>query len=187
LHHSFVDILADPVTQEPLNLEVIEAHGDDVVEGWLCSSTDRYPIVGGIARFAGYRGRNYADSFSFEWKRWPRVQFDSANAGGPMKGYSERMWQRVTELDGADLNGALVGEFGCGSGRFLDVVRRTGARAIGLDLSYAVEAAWENLKGDGQVAICQGRRSASTAAARRARRRVLDRRAASYPGSQGRV
>lgn len=155
MHASFADSLADPNTHQPLSLQVTETHDDDVVEGWLVSSTDRYPIVGGIPRFAGYKDRSYVDSFSFEWNRWSRVQFDSENAGGPMEGYTARMWERITERDEINFNGELVGEFGCGSGRFLDVVRRKGGRAIGLDLSYAVETAWQNLKGDGQVAICQ--------------------------------
>jgi len=44
-------------------------------------------------------------------------------------------------LDPADLAGALVLDAGCGMGRYLRVVAEAGARAVGLDLSRAVDAA----------------------------------------------
>ena len=44
-----------------------------------------------------------------------------------------------------ELRGKLVLDVGCGAGRFLDVASRWGARAVGVDLSFAVEASHKNL------------------------------------------
>jgi SAM-dependent methyltransferase len=49
-----------------------------------------------------------------------------------------------------------VVDFGCGPGRFLDVVRRKGGIAVGIDLSAAVDAARTNFGDDPNVLIVQG-------------------------------
>src|SRR3954468_3505701 len=46
-----------------------------------------------------------------------------------------------TGLTADDLRGALVLDAGCGMGRYLRVAAEAGARAVGIDLSRAVEAA----------------------------------------------
>ena len=112
-----------------------------------------YPIVRGIPRFVDQE--NYASSFGYEWNRWPRVQFEDENAGRPMAGHTTRMWEIITEVEGG-LEGQTIVEFGCGPGRFLDVVRRKGGRAVGIDLSQAVEAARQNFAHDPDVLIVQG-------------------------------
>lgn len=152
MHKSFLPYLADPKTGEPLALEVERAEGDEVIEGSLRSASNRYPIVRGVPRFAG---DEYAASFGYQWNRWARVQFESENRGKPMQGHTKAMWERITGLGEGNLAGSVIAEFGCGPGRFLEVVRMKGGRAIGLDLSSAVEAAAENFKNDPDVLICQ--------------------------------
>lgn len=156
MHPSFLEFLADPETGEPLELVARERVGGLVLSGELRSSVARYPIVRGIPRFAGWRqGERYADSFGWQWRRWSRVQFESENRGGPMEGHTRRMWERIMGLGTEELGGEVFAEFGCGPGRFLEIVRMRGGRAIGLDLSEAVEAAAENFRGDPGVLICQ--------------------------------
>lgn len=155
MHTDFLPLLADPETGEPLRLEATRRDGDVVIEGSLRSSRSSYPIVRGIPRFAGYEeGGAYASSFGYQWNRWQRVQFEAENVGRPMEGHTRRMWERICAGAG-HLKGSVVAEFGCGPGRFLDIVRSKGGRAIGLDLSSAVEAAAENFRGDPMVLICQ--------------------------------
>ena len=113
-----------------------------------------YPIVRGIPRFVP--GERYADSFGYEWHRWPRAQFESENVGRPMEGHTTRMFERITEVDGEKINGRTIVEFGCGPGRFLDVVRRKGGIAVGVDMSRAVEVARRNFADDENVLIVQG-------------------------------
>ena len=126
-----------------------------VQSGELVSpSGRRYPIIRGIPRFVDVE--HYASSFGFEWNRWPRVQFESENVGRPMAGHTTRMWEIITGADEGQLQGQTIVEFGCGPGRFLDVVRRKGGKAIGIDLSLAVEAARNNFAEDPDVLIVQG-------------------------------
>lgn len=156
MHRSFLDALVDPVSKESLRLEVRENDGDTILEGSLVSSSNTFPIVRGIPRFAGYNDRgSYATSFGWQWNRWSRVQFESENIGGPMENHTARMWERITSNSSKSLEGALIADFGCGPGRFIEVVRMKKGRVIGLDLSDAVEAAARNFRGDPDVLICQ--------------------------------
>jgi SAM-dependent methyltransferase len=126
-----------------------------VVTGALTTASGRsYPIVRGVPRFVGCE--HYAASFGYEWGRWPRVQFESENVGRPMAGHTTRMWERITGVDAGRVSGKRIVEFGCGPGRFLDVVRRKGGTAIGIDLSGAVEAARRNFADDTDVLIVRG-------------------------------
>jgi SAM-dependent methyltransferase len=114
----------------------------------------RYPIVRGIPRFVS--GESYTSSFGYEWNRWPRVQFDAENIGRPMSGHTTRMWEIITGVGDDKIKGKTIVEFGCGPGRFLDVVRRKGGRGVGIDLSQAVEVARRNFADDPDVLVVQG-------------------------------
>jgi len=156
MHTSFLEYLNDPHTMEPLRIVATEMRGDFVFEGELVSPSNRFPIVRGIPRFAGYTDKgNYAESFGWQWNRWGRVQFESENVGKPMEGHTLRMWERITAVATKDLRSALVADFGCGSGRFIEIVKMKNARVIGLDLSDAVEIARRNFAGDDKVLVCQ--------------------------------
>ncbi len=156
MHLSFLPYLVDPETVEPLELKVEHREGDVVLKGALSSKMRSYPIVRGIPRFAGYEtDGDYSRSFGYQWNRWRKVQFESENAGKPMQGHTLHMWQRITALETDSLEEQVIGDFGCGSGRFLEVVRLKKGRAIGLDLSQAVEAAADHFRHDPQVLICQ--------------------------------
>ncbi|HXE95464.1 MAG TPA: class I SAM-dependent methyltransferase [Dongiaceae bacterium] len=113
-----------------------------------------YPIINGIPRFVSKEF--YSSSFGFEWRKWPRVQFESENVGRPMEGHTTRMFKAITRLAEGDVRGRTIVEFGCGPGRFLDVIRIWGGVAVGIDLSLAVESARENFRDDADVLIVQG-------------------------------
>jgi len=156
VHVSFLPYLVDPENQESLELRVDRREADVILEGALVSRTRRYPIIRGIPRFAGYEtDGDYSRSFGYQWNRWRRVQFESENVGKPMQGHSRRMWQRITSVETDNFEGQVIGDFGCGSGRFLEVVRLKKGRVIGLDLSQAVESAADHFRQDPQVLICQ--------------------------------
>jgi len=157
MHPRFLDILCCPDTGEALSLEHAEygRHGM-VRRGWLVSVSGRaYPIVRGVPRFVS--AEHYAGSFGYEWTRWPRLQFEDQNVNRPMAGHTTRMWERITGVVGDDrLAGQTIVDFGCGPGRFLDVVRRKQGVAVGIDLSVAVDAARRNFRDDPDVLIVQG-------------------------------
>lgn len=156
MHRKHLPLLACPETKSPLELEVHEATADGlIVRGELTNRTGtKYPIVRGVPRFVG--AEHYAGSFGFEWNRWPRVQFEDQNVGRPFEGHTTRMWETITNVPDDLVRGRTCVEFGCGPGRFLDVVRRKGGVAVGIDLSLAVEAARKNFPGDPDVLIVQG-------------------------------
>lgn len=110
-------------------------------EGALrCQCAQRIPIRSGIPRFK--EKDDYADSFSFEWKIHAKTQLDSGNGSDR----SEKQFQSRLDIPLAQLQGKLVLDAGCGMGRFAEVAARHGATVIGVDLSFAVEVARQNLK-----------------------------------------
>ena len=145
----------DPKTRAPLTLEVEREENGNVIEGRFVSSTAQYPIVRGIPRFVDHRAPEYADSFGYQWTRWPSVQFESRNAGKPMEGYTRRMWETITGITDRLSRDQVVLDIGCGPGRFIEVARLKGAKVIGVDYSLAVEAAGSEFNADPDVCICQ--------------------------------
>jgi SAM-dependent methyltransferase len=157
MHSKFVEILCCPKSGERLTLEVEELFSDGSIRtGSLIteSGNHRYPILKGIPRFVDKEV--YAQSFGYEWRKWSRVQFESENVSGPMAGHTERMFDAITGFSEQLMQNKLVVEFGCGPGRFLDIVRRRGGIAVGIDMSMAVEPARENFRHDPDVLIVQG-------------------------------
>jgi SAM-dependent methyltransferase len=156
MHRDFAQYFADPVTKEPLQLTITRERHGRVIEGAFVSSLARYPIVNGIPRFVDPQATQYASSFGYQWTRWPRLQFESENAGKVMEGYTRRMWESITGMTGPAANDQVVLDIGCGPGRFVDVARAKGARVIGIDYSGAVEPAARSFAHDPGVCICQG-------------------------------
>ena len=133
--------LACPATGQPL-----QRVGDVLV------SADRrhsYPIVREIPRFVA--SDHYTRSFSFEWNVHRRTQLDTYRADDS----SEQIFRDKTGLTPNDVRGKLVLDAGIGAGRFADVLARWGATVVGIDLSYAVEAANENFGARSNVLVCQ--------------------------------
>lgn len=97
-----------------------------------------YQIRNGIPRFTS--DDQYVVSFSHEWTTHPTTQLDSSRST-----LSEKTFAQKTGWTPDDVKGKLVLDVGCGMGRFADVVLRWGGRVVGVDLSYAVDAAQANL------------------------------------------
>jgi len=157
MNKNFIKYLVDPETGEGLELLTEESKRVDIDSGYLVSKSNRYPIVRGVPRFAGYKDKsNYSKTFGFEWNRWSQLQFDSRNVGKSMAGHTQKMWEKIVCNENKLTEGKLLIDFGCGSGRFIEIARKKGARVIGIDLSDAVEAANDNFKNDQDVLIVQG-------------------------------
>ncbi len=135
-----VSLLACPNCQARLEVDAQAQQGDEIVAGHLrcahCSAS--FPIHQGIPRFVPSDA--YASTFSFEWKRWRRTQFDTAS-----RKTSESSFAASTGRRPAELARKLVLDAGCGSGRYADLVARAGGELVGVDLSLAIEVAQENL------------------------------------------
>lgn len=154
----FINILCCPKNVGGLTLENATFSKNGMIkDGLLRSTVDKnltYPIINGIPRFIGEE--SYSSNFGFEWKKWPRIQFESENKGKPMEGRTRKMFDSITSFTSEKIKDKYVVEFGCGAGRFLDIVREKGGLAIGIDMSMAVEVARANFKDDHDVFIVQG-------------------------------
>ena len=149
MHKSFIKYFIDPNTQESLSLEIFEKEGDIIKEGILKNKDSVYPIKDGIPRFV-QKSSNYANSFGFQWGKWPRVQFESDNIGKPMEGHTRKMFDTITanNIDFIKKDDVIL-DIGCGSGRFIDVIRmRCDNPIIGIDYSNSVEIAYTNFLTD---------------------------------------
>jgi len=124
----------------------VEANG---IESVHCSNGHSYPIVNGIPRFVA--PENYAESFGFQWRKFSRIQIDSANGTS----FSLKRFRAITEWTPQDLAGKKVLDAGCGAGRFAEVaLKQYQADLVACDLSAAVEVCRDNLLPQ-QPLVCQ--------------------------------
>lgn len=152
MHLKLLEVLACPKCFSGLKCH-IEERGEDgeIVTGTLrCEGCEKdYPIADGIPRFVSRD--SYANSFGYQWNRFRLEQLDSANGTR----LSHKRFYAETEWSPEWMAGKWILDAGCGAGRFLDVVAQTEAEVVGIDLSSAIEAARDNLKGNRRVHFVQ--------------------------------
>lgn len=125
----------------------LKLHADDTKEGRVRTGSlnctgclSSYLIRNYIPRLLQSEN-NYADDFGYEWNKHYRTQYD-AESGLPIsekRFFDETGWSR-------NLEGNIILEAGCGSGRFTEQAASTGAMVVSFDYSDAVEA---NLRSNG--------------------------------------
>jgi SAM-dependent methyltransferase len=137
---ALLQILVCPDCRRSLELQAPTLRDEEIFEGLLhCAACGlSYPIRQGIPRFVS--DDEYVSTFSFEWKRWRRTQFDRTARSNSLKAF-----KASTGLEPDALAGKRVLEAGAGSGRFMDLLAQTGAEVVGIDLSFAIDVAQENL------------------------------------------
>jgi SAM-dependent methyltransferase len=99
----------------------------------------RVSIVDGIPRFVA--ADEYASAFGVEWTWWPRAQLDSATG----LTVSRDKLQDAFTFPLSELEGKLVLDVGCGTGRFSEVALDHGAEVVCIDRSRAIDVARSNL------------------------------------------
>ncbi|MBI4092928.1 MAG: methyltransferase domain-containing protein [Candidatus Kerfeldbacteria bacterium] len=146
-----VQWLACPECGGNFTLEVTERVSDEVKSGELrCSrGGHRFPVMRSIPRFV--ESDQYVGNFSLEWLRNRTTQIDSHTK----RDDSEVTFRQKCGFRRADLDGKLVLDVGVGTGRFLEIAKKCGGEVIGIDLSYAVEAAFANFGKNPKVHIIQ--------------------------------
>lgn len=123
-----------------LALKAVETReAGEIKSGLLaCPQAHTYPIHNFIPRFVTTDG--YVKNFSFEWKIFRQAQLDSVTGTHD----TETLFKLMTRLSGPEMDTKLVLDVGCGPGKFVEVATQAGAEVVGLDLSFAVDAAMSN-------------------------------------------
>jgi len=135
-----ISLLACPACRSELLLSEEARRDDEIIDGKLtCKKGHTYTIRKSIPRFI--KTDAYTESFSFEWHRFSKVQLDIFNGTTE----SEDTFIQKTGFRKNSLRGKLILDVGIGAGRFSDVVSRWGGEVIGVDLSYSVDTAYQNI------------------------------------------
>lgn len=146
-----IKILACSACEGDLECRPSEIDGDEIIAGELgcksCSKT--YPITNSIPRFVPTD--NYASSFGYQWNLFRKEQIDTFN-GTSLS--ADRFWAE-TGWKRDELKGKWMLDAGCGAGRFLDASSSADAEVVGIDISSAIDAAKDNLKGRANVHFVQ--------------------------------
>lgn len=150
MRESLLRHLWSPCCKAPLSLKGEKNEGDEILEGDLaCDGCRRsYRITQGVPRFV--KPDAYVDAFSFEWQIHRRTQYTSADNQASRTDFGRKIEMPLTGLEGK-----LVLDAGCGTGRYGDVLKDSGAEIICVDYSYAVDVARENLSGRPNVHFIQ--------------------------------
>lgn len=113
----------------------------DVADGkvYTCSKCgSSYPIIDGIPRFVS--SDHYVGNFSFEWNIHRQTQIDSEHRKTSEDAFFLRFGQPLEFF-----KDKRVLDVGVGAGRYADVALKAGAEVWGIDMSFAVATAKENL------------------------------------------
>lgn len=146
-----IEYLCCPECKESLLLKNEICEKNEIKEGALvCKNTHEYKIRDFIPRFV--KTDIYSSSFSYEWNCFSETQLDSKRG----KMLSENQFQGRIDFPLSQLKGKFVLDAGCGMGRFAEIVKKYGGTVVGIDLSYAVDAAFKNIGFDENVHIIQG-------------------------------
>ena len=98
-----------------------------------------YPITRGVPRFVS--SGDYARSFGHQWHWFREVQIDSLNRTS----VSEDTLRSTTGWQDGDFRGRRLLDAGVGAGRFAEQAAAKGAEVFGIDLTPAVDAAYQKL------------------------------------------
>ncbi|MBN1254708.1 MAG: methyltransferase domain-containing protein [Deltaproteobacteria bacterium] len=152
MHDSLKDFLKCPHCSGSLSISGAEYANRIIMSGRLACARCKqsFEIVRGIPRFL--LGETYAGSFGFQWKRFYDVQIDAISRNKE----SENTFIEKTGFTSADVKGKVILDAGVGAGRFADLVARWRCKkAVGVDLSEAVETAFNNVGDRDNVDIVQ--------------------------------
>lgn len=145
-----LELVVCPECSGELELQGGRWEDGEVESGELaCSGGHRYPIRGFVPRFVESDG--YADAFAIEWNTFRKAHLDSYTGLSRL----DAEFRSFLDFPIERLEGKLVLDAGCGLGRFSEIVLNYGGRVVAVDLSRAVDAAFENLNARGSIHFLQ--------------------------------
>ncbi|HYS04833.1 MAG TPA: methyltransferase domain-containing protein [Candidatus Dormibacteraeota bacterium] len=149
---SLLEHLACPSCHGRFDLAASSSQGAEVMEGVLrcrdCRAT--YPVRRGVPRFAESaptdEAARTAAAFGWEWRTFSRVDDH----------HEQQFLDWIAPAGRNTFRGQVVLEGGCGKGRHTRLASRYGAAAIiGVDLSDAVDTAFDNTRDEPTAHIVQ--------------------------------
>jgi SAM-dependent methyltransferase len=150
MREELLELIVCPECGAELRLENGTWGGAEVESGDLsCDRGHRYPIRKFVPRFVSQD--DYADAFALEWNEFRTAHLERYTG----LDYLDRQFREFLDFPPEKLDGRLVLDAGCGLGRFSDVVLKYGGRVVAVDLSGAIDAAFENLNGRGDIHFLQ--------------------------------
>jgi SAM-dependent methyltransferase len=146
-----LDLICCPNCQSDFDLTVDDATDGEVKTGRLAcrGCGDTVPIRSFIPRFVA--DDDYADAFALEWAAFRTAHLDSFTG----LGYLDRQFRDFLDFEPTALAEKLVLDAGCGLGRFSEVVLTHGGTVVAVDLSRAIDVAFENLSSRGNIHFLQ--------------------------------
>jgi len=152
MYRSLLDILVDPISKMPLQVEVTRyGASGDVVEGTLHSSEARsYPIANGIPRFVLTENsdqRQTEGSFGFKWQQKGIDETSQVRATAQQWLVERYGFKNIGEMRSFFGSRRLILDAGCGSGYSTSMWMNQSWRGegtaewCGVDISTAVDLA----------------------------------------------
>lgn len=150
MRYELLDYLVCPVCKGDFSLgNNKKGDGGEILQGLLvCKNCGKgYRIEDGVPRLViDFREDATARRFSYEWKRFPKL----SNI------YEKQFLDWISPIDKGFFKGKVVLDAGCGKGRHLYLSSIFGAKTvIGMDVSDAVEVAYQNTKNLSNVHVVQ--------------------------------
>jgi SAM-dependent methyltransferase len=152
LKPTILSLLACPTCHSSFEVRSDEIDGAGITEGTLlcqgCGCT--FPITRGIPRFLGKQltqdQKATADAFGYEWTHYSKLTDAD----------SREFLDWIYPLTQSDFDDRVVLDAGCGKGRHIYLAAKFKARTVvGIDLSDAVEAAYQNTRDLPNVHVIQ--------------------------------
>jgi SAM-dependent methyltransferase len=166
VRESLLEVLADPESHAPLELEQGGSSNGEVLEGTLRTADGRtYSVIRGIPRFIAIDDagqQQTAETFGYKWQQ--RDSYDSPGFREfALRWFLERYgFESEDELRSFFRDRRLTLDAGCGAGFTASLWLESGWQAdaeaqwVGLDISAAIDVARDRLGSVGGVHFVQG-------------------------------
>jgi SAM-dependent methyltransferase len=140
MKRELLNLIVCPECEGALELRDEQTSGNEVESGNLvCPAGHSYPITGSIPRFV--QDDAYADAFALEWTEFRTAHLERFTG----LSYLDDQFQECVDFPLDLLEGKLVLDAGAGLGRFSEVVLNHGGHVVAVDLTRAIDAAFQNL------------------------------------------